>query len=485
MDTIGGMAVSGSVNADIGVIGLAVMGQNLALNMENKGFRVAVYNRTGEKTKEFMAQRGEGKNIFPAYTLEEFVQSLARPRKVMLMVKAGAAVDAVIDQLLELLEPGDVIIDGGNSFFADTDRRTERVEAAGLHYLGTGVSGGEYGALHGPSIMPGGTPEAYQIVEPIFSRIAAQTDDGPCCAYMGSGSAGHYVKMVHNGIEYGIMQVLAESYDLMHRGLGLTVDEVQKHFAEWNANELNSYLVEITAEILARMDEDTGQPLVSVIKDQAQQKGTGKWTSQSALDFGIPVPTITAAVDARILSSFKPYREKAAQKLVPPDKPADLDANALTRSIRAAVYLSVVAAYAQGMQLIAAASIEKNYGVTMHEVARIWKDGCIIRSVLLDPIQQAYKDDPELHNLLFAEPFTSHVNERIADLRETVIAAVRLGIPVPALSASLAYIDSYRSERLPANLTQAQRDYFGAHTYERTDKPGTFHTPWQDIHSTL
>lgn len=477
--------MSGSINADIGVIGLAVMGQNLALNMENKGFRVAVYNRTSEKTKEFISQRGEGKHVFPAYTLEEFVQSLARPRKVMLMVKAGGPVDAVIDQLLELLEPGDVIIDGGNSYFADTDRRAEKVEAAGLHYLGTGVSGGEYGALHGPSIMPGGTADAYKIVEPIFTRIAAQTEDGPCCAYLGVDSAGHYVKMVHNGIEYGIMQTLAESYDLMHRGLGLPVDAIQKHVAEWNANELNSYLVEITAEILARQDEFSDQPLVSVIKDQAQQKGTGKWTSQSALDFGIPVPTITAAVDARILSSFKSQRESAAQQLAHPDKPSNLDVDALGRAIRSAVYLSVVAAYAQGMQLIGAASSEKNYGLTLHEVARIWKDGCIIRSVLLDPIQQAYKNDPELHNLLLAEPFTSQVNQQMDALRQTVSTAVQLGIPVPAMGATLAYIDSYRSARLPANLTQAQRDYFGAHTYERTDKPGSFHTPWQDIHSTL
>ncbi|HET7558699.1 MAG TPA: NADP-dependent phosphogluconate dehydrogenase [Limnochordia bacterium] len=468
--------------SDIGVIGMAVMGQNLALNMESKGFTVSVFNRTTERTREFKAQRGQGKNVVATETLSDFVASLQRPRKAVILVKAGAAVDAVIDELVKLMEPGDIIIDGGNSHFTDTERRTKSVEARGLRYLGTGVSGGEYGALHGPSIMPGGTREAYHEVEPIFTKAAAQVD-GPCCTYLGPRSAGHYVKMVHNGIEYGIMQLLGEAYDLMQRGLGLSVPEMQAEVARWDAGELSSYLVEITADILTRKDPENGRFVVDLIVDRAQQKGTGKWTAQSALDVGIPIPTITAATEARVMSSFKQQREVAAKVLSGPEARYQGDRQHALAALQDAVYLAVVSCYAQGMQLLAAASEEYNYELNLAEVARIWKGGCIIRSVLLDPIAAAYKQNPKLHNLLVAEPFASEVNRRHERLRGVVANACEHGIPVPALGASLHYIDGYRTARLPANLTQAQRDYFGAHTYERVDKSGAFHTEWQDIHN--
>lgn len=471
--------------SDFGVIGLAVMGQNLALNVESKGFKVSVFNRTAAKTQEFAAQRAQGKRIVPTYSIEEFVQSLARPRKIMLMVKAGAAVDAMIEALLPHLEPGDILIDGGNSHFPDTERRIEQLEASNILYLGTGVSGGEYGALHGPSIMPGGSREAYAVVEPILTRTAAQTSDGACCTYLGPSSAGHYVKMVHNGIEYGIMQILAEAYDFMQRRLGMTVPEMQKVVAEWNAGELNSYLVEITADILSRVDEKTGNPLVEMILDRAEQKGTGKWTSQSALDLGIPVPTITSAVDARALSSFKSLRTEAAKRIAAPATPPAADRAELLPALRDAVYLSVIAAYAQGMHLLQAASAEKEYDLNLAEVARIWKGGCIIRATLLDPIRQAYLEQPDLTNLLLSDVFVPVVNERLPGLRRVVAAGTAAGIPLLTVSTSLAYIDSWRTERLPANLTQAQRDYFGAHTYERVDEPGYHHTEWQDIHNVM
>ncbi len=473
------------MQSDFGVIGLAVMGQNLALNIESKGFTVSVFNRTGSKTEEFYKRRAQGKRIVPAYTLEEFVASLKRPRKIMLMVKAGPAVDAMIDALLPLLEPGDIIIDGGNSHFADTDRRVKKVEEAGLHYLGTGVSGGEYGALHGPSIMPGGSREAYDTVAPILTVTAAQTKDGPCCTYLGPASAGHYVKMVHNGIEYGIMQIIAEAYDYMKRRLGMPVPEMQEAVAEWNAAELESYLFEITADILSRTDEKTGNPLVEMILDRAEQKGTGKWTSQSALDLGIPVPTITAAVDARALSSFKDLRVAAAERIREPRQPEKEDKAGLLAALRSGVYLAVIASYAQGMHLLQAASEEHGYNLNLAEVARIWKGGCIIRSVLLDPIQEAYTKDPKLVNLLLDGTFAALANEHLPGLRRTVSEAAAAGIPAPALSSALAYIDSWRTARLPANLIQAQRDYFGAHTYERIDEPGYHHTEWQDIQNVM
>lgn len=471
--------------SDFGVVGLAVMGQNLALNVESKGFKVSVFNRTGTKTEEFYAQRAQGKRIVPTYTMEEFVSSLARPRKIMLMVKAGGPVDAMIDALLPLLEPGDIVIDGGNSHYADTERRVERLEAAGIHYLGTGVSGGEYGALHGPSIMPGGSRAAYDIVAPILTVTSAQTDDGACCTYLGPSSAGHYVKMVHNGIEYGIMQILAEAYDFMKRHLGMSVPEMQKVVAEWNAAELGSYLFEITADILSRTDEKSRNPLVEIIQDRAEQKGTGKWTSQSALDLGIPVPTITAAVDARVLSSFKDLRVEASKLIHAPEATPASDKDALLKALRSGVYLAVIAAYAQGMHLLQAASQERGYHLNLAEVARIWKGGCIIRSVLLDPIQEAFKTNPQLDNLLLDQTFASLANEHLPGLRRVVQSSVASGIPTLALSSALAYVDSWRTARLPANLIQAQRDYFGAHTYERTDEPGYHHTEWQDIHNIM
>lgn len=472
------------MQSDFGVVGLAVMGQNLALNVESKGFTVSVFNRTGSKTEEFYNRRAQGRRIVPTYTMEEFVASLSRPRKIMLMVKAGQAVDAMIDSLLPLLEPGDIIIDGGNSHYADTERRVKKLEAAGFRFLGTGVSGGEYGALHGPSIMPGGSREAYDIVAPILTATAAQTKDGACCTYLGPSSAGHYVKMVHNGIEYGIMQILAEAYDFMKRRLGMSVPDMQKVVAEWNAAELGSYLFEITADILSRTDEKTGNPLVEMIQDRAEQKGTGKWTSQSALDLGIPVPTITAAVDARALSSFKDLRVAAEERIKGPQGTQAGDEGLLT-ALRSGVYLSVIAAYAQGMHLLQAASDEYGYDLNLAEVARIWKGGCIIRSVLLDPIQEAYTQEPRLVNLLLSDTFAALANEHSAGLRRVITESVAAGIPMPAISSALAYIDSWRTGRLPANLIQAQRDYFGAHTYERIDEPGAHHTEWQDIQNVM
>ena len=476
--------------ADFGLVGMAVMGQNLALNVESKGFTVAVYNRTAARTEEFAKTRAQGRRIIPTYSVEEFIRALERPRKIMLMVKAGAPVDEMLEHLMPHLDRGDILIDGGNSFFKDTERRLRQAEERGLLYLGTGVSGGEYGALHGPSLMPGGHREAYDRVAPIFMKIAAQVEDGPCCAYIGPGGAGHYIKMVHNGIEYGVMEILAESYDLMRRGLGLTAEEMSRIYADWNANEneLSSYLVEITAEILARKDEETGRPLVELILDKAQQKGTGKWTSQNALDLGIPTPTITAAVNARIISAFKEERAEGAKLFAEPvgaNFSGDQDKFKFLEDLRAAVYLAVMTSYAQGFKLLQAASQEYDYKLNLAEIARIWKGGCIIRSGLLREIQRAYGEESGLKNLLFAEPFRTAAlaRARIKALRRVVTTAHELGIPVPGLSASLNYYDAYRSERLPANLIQAQRDYFGAHTYERIDKPGKFHTEWQDIYT--
>ena len=469
--------------ADFGIVGMAVMGQNLALNVESKGFTVAVYNRTAARTEEFAKTRAQGRKIIPTYSAEEFVETLERPRKVMLMVKAGPPVDEMLEHLMPHLEEGDILIDGGNSFFKDTERRLRQAEERGLLYLGTGVSGGEYGALHGPSLMPGGHREAYDQVAPIFLQIAAKVEDGPCCAYIGPGGAGHYIKMVHNGIEYGVMEVLAESYDLMHRGLGLTAEEMSRIYADWNANELGSYLVEITAEILAHKDEETGRPLVDLILDKAQQKGTGKWTSQNALDLGIPVPTITAAVNARIISAFKEERVEGAKLLAEPVEEFSGDRDEFLEDLRGAVYLAVMTSYAQGFKLLQAASQEYDYDLNLAEIARIWKGGCIIRARWLEEIQQAFANQPELKNLLLVEPFRTAALDRIKALRRVVNTAHELGIPVPGLSAALSYYDAYRSERLPANLIQAQRDYFGAHTYERVDKPGKFHTEWQDIYT--
>ncbi len=461
-----------------GLIGLAVMGQNLALNIESRGYSIAVYNRTAERTREFAETRIAGKRIVPTYTLEEFVAALERPRKILIMVKAGKPVDEVIQQITPLLDKGDLLIDGGNSFFMDTERRSTQLEAAGLLYIGTGVSGGEEGALKGPSLMPGGQPEAYALVEQMFQAIAAKVDGDPCVSYIGPRGAGHYVKMVHNGIEYGDMQLISEAYDILHRGLGLSAAELHDIFAEWNQGELSSYLIEITANIFAKMDPDTGKPLVEVILDEAEQKGTGKWTSQNALDLGVPTPTINSAVEGRLLSAFK-HERVAASKVLSGPKPAfHGDRAAFIQDVRAALYASKICSYAQGMALLRAASREYNYNLRLAELARIWRGGCIIRAKLLGRIREAFLRDPDLPNLLLDAEFKQAVESRQESWRRVIQTAVGMGIPCAAMSVSLAYFDAYRSERLPANLLQAQRDYFGAHTYKRIDKPGTFHTEW-------
>ncbi len=463
---------------DIGLIGLAVMGQNLVLNMERNGFGVAVYNRTGAKTTAFMEGPAAGKNITATYTIEDLVAALKKPRIVMIMVKAGPAVDAIINQLRPHLESGDLIIDGGNSFFPETERRSQELAADGIQYLGVGISGGEEGALWGPSIMPGGQREAYALVEPIFTAIAAKVDEEPCVTYVGPRGAGHYVKMVHNGIEYGDMQLIAEAYDILHRGLGLTMDELHEVFAWWNEGVLSSYLIEITADIFTHIDEETGRPLVDLILDKAGQKGTGRWTSQNALELGVPTPTINAAVVGRIISAYKAEREKAAEILRGPDRAFSGDRDAFIEAVGDALYASKICSYAQGFALMRAASQEYEYDLNYSELARIWRGGCIIRARFLDDVRAAYADEPDLPNLLLAPFFQDAVASRQPAWRRVIQTAIELGIPTPAMSASLAYFDSYRSARLPANLIQAQRDYFGAHTYERVDKEGVFHTEW-------
>jgi 6-phosphogluconate dehydrogenase len=465
---------------DFGLIGLAVMGQNLVLNIESRGYAVAVYNRTAARTDEFMADAAKGKRIKPCHTLQELVDSLASPRKVMLMVQAGAPVDETIAQLKPLLAPGDLIIDGGNSFYKDTGRRAIALEKDGLNYIGTGVSGGEEGALKGPAIMPGGQYVAYQMVEPIFKAIAAVAEGEPCVAYIGPRGAGHYVKMVHNGIEYGDMQLIAEAYDLLHRALGLSAQELHAIFAEWYDGELQSYLIEITRDIFAKVDPDTGQPLVDLILDEAQQKGTGKWTSQDALDIGAPIPTINAAVESRIISAYKAERVVASQTLTGPEIRFDGDGKQLIQDVRDALYAAKICSYAQGMALLKAASDENGYDLKLGEVAKLWRGGCIIRARFLNDITAAYERNPALTNLLLDPFFREAMLARQAALRRVVQTAVGLGIPCLAFSASLAYFDAYRTARLPANLTQAQRDYFGAHTYRRVDKEGVFHTEWME-----
>jgi 6-phosphogluconate dehydrogenase len=465
-----------------GLIGLAVMGENLALNVERNGFPVAVYNRSRDKTDTFMKERAQGKNIVATYTLEEFVQNLERPRRILIMVKAGAPVDAVINQLKPLLDPDDMIIDGGNSLFTDTDRRVQELEPTGLRFLGMGVSGGEEGALNGPSLMPGGSKEAYQDIEAIVTKIAAQVDDGPCVTYIGPSGAGHYVKMVHNGIEYGDMQLIAEAYDLLRNVVGLNHDELQKVFAEWNTtDELDSFLIEITADIFKCVDPDTGKPIVDLILDAAGQKGTGRWTVASALELGVSIPTIIAAVNARIMSSYKEERVAASQVLSGPSGQYEGDKQAFINKVRDALYCSKICSYAQGMALLAAASKEYNYNLDLGEMARIWKGGCIIRARFLNKIKAAFQHDPSLPNLLLAPEFKQTILDRQEAWREVLMTAAKLGIPVPAFSASLDYFDSYRRANLPQNLTQAQRDYFGAHTYLRTDKEGIFHTEWTQV----
>ncbi|MBW4518142.1 MAG: NADP-dependent phosphogluconate dehydrogenase [Scytolyngbya sp. HA4215-MV1] len=462
-----------------GVIGLAVMGENLALNVERNGFPVAVYNRSREKTDAFMANRAGGKNVKAAYTLEEFVASLERPRKILIMVKAGAPVDSTIEQLKPLLDEGDILIDGGNSLFTDTERRAHDLEAAKFTFIGMGVSGGEEGALNGPSLMPGGTQAAYQFLEPILTKIAAQVDDGPCVTYIGPGGAGHYVKMVHNGIEYGDMQLIAEAYDLLKSVLGLNAARLHEIFTEWNNTpELNSYLIEITADVFKKIDPDTGLPLVDLIMDAAGQKGTGRWTVNDALEIGVSIPTIIAAVNARIISSYKSERMEAAQVLSGPNAQFEGDVEAFVNKVRDALYCSKMCSYAQGMALLSKASSTYNFNLNLGECARIWKGGCIIRAGFLNKIKHAFDENPSLPNLLMAPEFKQTILDKQEAWREVVATAAKLGIAIPAFSASLDYFDSYRRDRLPQNLTQAQRDYFGAHTYERIDKAGVFHTEW-------
>jgi len=464
---------------DIGLIGLAVMGENLVLNMESKGFRVAVFNRTTAVTEKFAAGRGKGKNVVATRTLEEFVQALSRPRKAMIMVKAGAPVDAVIGQLTPLLDQGDVIIDGGNSLFTDTQRRCKELEAKGIHFVGCGVSGGEEGALKGPSMMPGGSGKSWEIVAPIFTKIAAQVDGEPCCRYMGPDGAGHYVKMVHNGIEYGDMQLICEAYAILKDLLGAGAPELAEIFAEWNRGELNSYLIEITSRIFTRIDPDTGKPLVDMILDKAGQKGTGIWTLQSAIGQAVVISTINAAVEARVVSSRKTDRVEAS-KILPQrtPKPFAGDRQKLIAAVRDALYASKIVSYAQGMELLGAASATYGWQLKFGEIATIWRGGCIIRAQFLNRIKEAYERNPGLKNLLLDPFFCDVVAKTEANWRFAVAQAIEAGVPAPAFSASLAYFDSYRSERLSSNLLQAQRDFFGAHTYERVDKPGVFHTEW-------
>ncbi len=466
---------------DIGLIGLAVMGENLVLNMERNGFSVAVFNRTISKVDAFMANRAKGKNILGCHSIEEFVANLERPRKVMLLVKAGKPVDAFIDMLIPHLEAGDIIIDGGNSHFPDTIRRTDYVESNGLLYIGTGVSGGEEGALNGPSIMPGGSTEAWPHVKPIFQKISAKVDDGsPCCEWVGENGAGHFVKMVHNGIEYGDMQMISEAYWIMKNALGMTPDEMQPVLREWNKGELDSYLIEITTEIMGKKDDETGQPMLDVIMDKAGQKGTGRWTSQEALNLGVPAPTVVEAVFARAMSAIKDERIEAAKILNGPDVKFEGDKTEFIEMIRQALYASKICSYAQGYQLMRAAAEEYKWDLHYGEIALMWRGGCIIRAQFLGRIKEAFDKKPDLQNLLMDDYFKEAIEQNQTAWRKVVAKAVEMGIPVPAFSSALAYYDGYRSERLPANLLQAQRDYFGAHTYERVDKPRGefFHTDW-------
>jgi len=465
---------------DFGLIGLAVMGQNLALNVESKGFSVAVYNRTAARTEEFMDRSAQGKEIVDTYSIPDFIAALSRPRKIMLMVKAGQPVDDFIELLVPHLEKGDLIIDGGNSHFPDTIRRNKALAAKGILYIGTGVSGGEEGALLGPSIMPGGQREAYDLVAPILTKIAAQVDGESCCAYIGPDGAGHYVKMVHNGIEYGDMQLIAEAYFMMKHALNMDASDLHEVFAKWNEGELNSYLIEITRDIFARKDEESGQPLVEVILDKAGQKGTGKWTSQSALDLGVAAPTIAEAVFARCMSAVKDERVAASKVLRGPSTTYGGDADAFVEAIRQALYASKICSYAQGFSLMKEAGKEYGWELNFGEIAKIWRGGCIIRAQFLHRITEAYERDPKLANLML-DPFFQNILESAQESwRHVVASASTVGFPVPAFSSALSYFDSYRRDTLSANLIQAQRDYFGAHTYERTDKDGSFHTEWTE-----
>ena len=463
----------------IGVVGMAVMGKNLALNIESRGYSVALYNRTGSKTEEVLAENPD-KNLLGTYSVEEFIQSIERPRRIVMMVQAGHGTDATIQSLLPHLDQGDILIDGGNTFFEDTIRRSKELADSGINFIGTGVSGGEEGALKGPSIMPGGQKEAYELVAPILEQISAKAEDGtPCVVYIGPDGAGHYVKMVHNGIEYGDTQLIAESYDLMQNILGLSVDEMAETFSEWNKGELDSFLIEITADILTRKDDlGTGKPIVDVILDAAGNKGTGKWTSQSALDLGVPLPLITESVFARYISAYKEERVAASEILSKPNFEYTGDKAELVEKIRQALYFSKIMSYAQGFAQLRTASKEYDWNLPFGEIAKIWREGCIIRARFLQKITDAYEREEDLANLLLDDYFKEITEKYQQSVRDVVSLAVQAGVPVPTFSSAIAYFDSYRSKRLPANLIQAQRDYFGAHTYERTDREGIFHYSW-------
>ncbi|MBN1349999.1 NADP-dependent phosphogluconate dehydrogenase [candidate division KSB1 bacterium] len=462
---------------EIGIIGLGVMGQNLAMNMERNGFSVAGYDLDQSRTKQ-VAEKVAGKDIAIAATLDEFLNSLKSPRRIMLMVPAGAPVDSVIEQLRPHLSKGDVLIDGGNSFFKDTERRGQSLEADHIHYIGTGVSGGEEGALWGPAIMPGGPKNAYRLVKPILTKISAHVGSHSCCTYIGPGAAGHFVKMVHNGIEYGDMQTICEAYDILKNCLHLSPAELQQTFTKWNQGQLNSYLMEITANILGKIDDETGKPLVDVILDKAGQKGTGKWTAQTALDLGVAAPTLAMAVEARILSAFKNERLEAAKILGGPQKAFKGSKDYFIRMVHDALLMSKIACYAQGFAIMREASREYSWNLKFHEIAQIWRGGCIIRAKLLEQIRRVYKREPDLTNLMVAPYFSRLLNKLHKSVRYVVRTAAGMGVPALAFSTSLSYYDSYRREVLPANLLQAQRDYFGAHTYNRVDKEGVFHTEW-------
>jgi 6-phosphogluconate dehydrogenase len=467
-------------SCDIGLIGLAVMGQNLVLNMNDHGFKVAVYNRTVSKVDDFINHEAKGTDVTGAHSVEEFVGLLKRPRRVMMMVKAGETVDRMIDAVAPYLEPGDIVIDGGNSHYPDSNRRAKELGAKGILFVGSGVSGGEEGARKGPSIMPGGRPEAWPHVKDIFQSIAAKVEDGtPCCDWVGEGGSGHYVKMVHNGIEYGDMQLICEAYQVLRDGLGVTPEELHEIFNEWNKGELDSYLIEISADIFAKKDED-GEPLVDKILDAAGQKGTGKWTCNSALDLGMPVTLIGEAVFARCLSSIKDARVEASKVLKGPKKALSTDRAAFIEDVRRALYCSKIVSYAQGYMLLREAAKEQGWHLNFGGIALMWRGGCIIRSRFLGKIKEAFDKNPDLHNLLLDDFFSGLLNEYSEGWRRGVIRAIEYGVPTPAFSTALSFFDGFRTARLPANLLQAQRDYFGAHTYERVDQPRGqfFHTNW-------
>lgn len=465
------------MDADLGLIGLAAMGQNLALNFARKGFRVCVYNRTPEQTRTFL-ERAQGEPLCAAYTLEDLARCLTRPRRILLMVRAGAAVDEVLEQLTPLLEPGDIVMDGGNSHYADTERQIQALAARGLFFLGVGISGGTEGALLGPSLMPGGPPEAYAAVEGMLSRIAAISDAGPCCAYMGRGGAGHFVKMTHNGIEYAFMQGIAEAYDGMRTGLGLPPETAAEVFERWNRGSLQAYLTELTARVLRYRDPETGEPLVERILDAAEQKGTGRWAAQSALELGVPAPTLTAAVIARTISFYRADRERIAALLPLPGQAPAASPEEFLADLEDGLNLVVLAAFSQGLWLLYEASRQYGYGTDRAEVLRVWRAGCIIRARWLPFLEGIVREDPEDPHLLFHPRFLAQVQERLPGAVRTLQWALEVGIPMPALSTALDYLQAMRRARLPASLVQAQRDAFGAHTYRRIDRPGVFHTEW-------